>query len=135
MTTQLPGNVMRPPITTTLVAAAPEELMGSMEAYIQKGGTVASGIGILRVGEMMKWDSASGMYVKAANTDVECFNRTAVDATTEAAQINVVLAGCVNTKSSGIVNGLSGDPLTTHLGVLATTLKGRLVPAQNYFIF
>lgn len=135
MTTQLPGNVMRPPVTTTLVAAAPEELMGSMEDYIQKGGTVASGTGVLRVGELMKFNSGTGMWEKALSTTAEAMNRTAVDATNDAASINVILKGCVNSKVSGIVAGLSGAPLTTRLGEITVALKGRYVPAFNFIIF
>ncbi len=133
--TQLPGNVVRPPVTTTVVAAAPEELMGSMEGYVQKGGTVASGSGILKAGELMKFNSGTGMWEKATSTTVEAFNRTAVDTTEAAALINLVHAGTVNTKVSGITGGLSGGALTTRLGEIATALKGRLVPAQNFLIF
>ena len=135
MVTQLPGNVMRPPVTTTTVAAAPEELLGSTEGYIQKGGTVASGSGIFRVGELIKFNSGTGMWEKATDTTVEAFNRTAVDTTDAAALINVVLAGTVNSKVSGITNGLSGAALTTRLGNIVTALKGRQVPALNYIIF
>lgn len=135
MTTQLPGNVMRPPVTTTVVAAAPEELMGSMAGYVQKGGQVASGIGVLRVGELMKFNSGTGLWEKATSTTVEAFNRTAVDATDQAALINLVLAGTVNTKVTGITGGLTSTALATRLGEIETALKGRLVPALNYFIF
>lgn len=135
MATQLPGNVMRPPVTTTVVAAAPEEVLGSTKGLVQKGGTVAQGSGVIRAGELMAYNSGTGYWTVATDTTVEAINRTAVDTTDGPALINLIHAGVVNTKVSGITNGLTSTALATRLGNIATALKGRLVPAQNYLIF
>lgn len=113
-----------------------EELLASTVGYTQVGGTVAKGTtgnatsnpsGVLLVGQPVKFDNTSKMWVVATAADAEGFNRNAVDTSKEGRQINIVTKGTIKLG----VSGLKGVTLAT----LATTLGGRILPAYGYFTF
>lgn len=123
------GNVLRPPgFGPTKTFDAPEELLAATgNGYLQKGGTVLAGVGILRVGEPIKRSVDGKTWVKAAFADATALNRTAVDATAEAKLINVVLGGVVNVNVQAIT--------AANAAALATALKGTYIPGFNYIKF
>jgi len=91
---ELEGNVLRPPgFGPTVTFDPPEELLASTgHGYVQKGGTVVSGAGVFKVGELVKkGGTGNKFWVKATHSDAQGFVRNAVDATSEAKLINVVL--------------------------------------------
>lgn len=132
---ELEGNVLRPPGFGPTVTFDPvEELLASTgHGYIQKGGTVIAGTGQLKVGDIVKkggtgnkfWVKATGVSDAAALG----FVRNAVDATSEAKLINVVLSGAINCN----VQALNGAAL--NMTTLAATLGGKYVPGLEYIIF
>jgi len=113
------GNVLRPPGVSepTVVAGSEELLYAYNPPPLKKGGTVKAGVGVLRVGEPIKYDSASKTWVKATAADAEALNYKAVDATAEARLINVIFSAVVNTKVAALREQADLDALATQLGV------------------
>jgi hypothetical protein len=136
---ELEGNVLRPPGFGPTVTFDPvEELLASTgHGYVQKGGTVQSGQGIIRVGEVMKRGGTGNKYwVKATGTNdasAAGFARNAVDATSENKLINVVLSGTINCNVQALNGGTPGAA-KTNLNA-NTGLNGKYVDGFDYFIF
>jgi len=131
---ELEGNVLRPPgFGPTVTFDPPEELLASTgHGYVQKGGTVVSGAGVFKVGEpVRKGGTGNKFWIKATHSNAEGLVRNAVDATSEAKLINVVLSGAINANIQAI-NGSGG---TVVPGTLATTLGGKYFPGLEYIIF
>jgi len=132
---ELEGNVLRPPgFGPTVTFDPPEELLASTgHGYVQKGGTIASGTGVIKVGDILKkGGTGNKFWVKAtgvSDANALGFARNAVDATSEAKLINVVLSGTINCN----VQALNGASL--NMTTLATTLGGKYVPGFEYIIF
>lgn len=134
---ELEGNVLRPPGFGPTVTFDPvEELLASTgHGYVQKGGTVPSGQGIIRVGEpLIKGGTGNKFWIKGTLATATGFARNAVDATSEAKLVNVVLSGVINCNVQAI-NGATPGAGKTALETTNTGLKGRYVDAFDYFIF
>jgi hypothetical protein len=123
------GNVLRPPGSgVTKTVAAPEELLASYNPPpLIKGGTVLSGVGIVRAGEPMKRSTDGKTWVKAAFADATALNKTAFDATNEAHLADLVFGGVVNVKVAAIT--------AANAAALATALGGRYIPKFEYLKF
>jgi hypothetical protein len=126
---ELEGNVLRPPgFGPTKTFDAPEELLAQTgQGYLQKGGTVLAGVGILRVGEPIKRSSDGKTWIKASYGTATALNRTAVDATAENKLINVVLGGVVNARVQAIT--------PTNAAALATALGGTYITGFDHIKF
>jgi hypothetical protein len=123
------GNVLRPPgVGATKTVAPPEELLAAYNPPpLIKGGTVLAGAGTFRVGEPIKRSANGKTWVKAAFTDAQALNKTAVDATTEAHLINVVYGGVINVNVAAIG--------TSNAAALATALGGKYIVGFGYLKF
>lgn len=128
---ELEGNVLRPPGFGPTVTFDPvEELLASTgHGYVQKGGTVQAGQGVIRVGEPMIRGGAGNKYwVKSTAGACTAFARNAVDATSEAKLINVVLSGTINVNTQALTG--TGATLAGN-----AALNGKYVAGFEYFIF
>src|SRR3954471_23421339 len=114
---ELEGNVLRPPgVGATKTVAPPEELLAAYSPPpLKKGGTVLAGVGVLRVGEPIKRSVDGKTWVVATYATATALNYTAVDATTEAKLINVILGGVVNANVTAI-GAANAAALATSLG-------------------
>lgn len=111
------GDVLRPPgVSAPTVVEGSEELLYSTASLpLKKGGKVESGVGVLKTGEPIKFNTTTNSWVKATEEDAEALNYKATDATSEARLINVIFGATVNTKVSGLKE-LDLDALATQLG-------------------
>jgi hypothetical protein len=129
MATEYEGQVLRPPGTkSTATVAPPEELLAAYSPPpLQKGGTVLTGVGVLRVGEPIKRSVDGKTWVVATYATATALNRTATDATSEAKLINVVLGGVINVNVAAIG--------AANAAALATSLGGTYYPGFGYIKF
>lgn len=128
---ELEGNVLRPPgFGPTVTFDPPEELLASTgHGYVQKGGTVPSGQGIIRVGEpLIKGGTGNKYWVKSTASACTAFARNAVDATSENKLVNVVLSGTINVATQALTG--NGATLAGN-----AALNGKYIPTFEYFIF
>lgn len=131
------GSVLRPPgVGTESQQPEVEELLGSTVGYTQKGGTIASGTGVLKVGAPVKFNTGTGYWEKstiaAGSTtagEIEGFVRHAVDATSEAKLINVVVKGTIRLAVEGL-DSVDVDDIVDGVGGGA-----RLTPAFGWLTF
>lgn len=131
------GNVLRVPgVSAPKWNPDVEELLASTVGYSQYGGTVAKNTtgnatgnpaNVLLVGQPVKYDNATKMWVVATADDAQGFNRNAVDTSDGAHTINIVYKGTIKLG----VSGLKGVVVAT----LATTLGGRVDAAYGYLTF
>jgi hypothetical protein len=133
---ELEGNVLRPPGFGPTVTFDPvEELLASTgHGYVQKGGTVPSGQGIVRVGEpLIKGGTGNKFWVKGTTANAVAFARNAVDATSENKLVNVVLSGTINCNVQALNGGTPGAAKAALNGNAG--LNGKYVDGFDYFIF
>lgn len=124
------GNVLRPPgMGAPRTVAAPEEIIASYNPPpTKKGGTVKAGVGVLRAGEPLKYDTGTKSYIKASSdyTDATCVNVTEVDCTSEDHLVNILFGGVINARVTAI---------KTKEAALATALGGTYIPQFGYIKF
>lgn len=127
------GDILRPPgVGAPRTTEAPDEVLGAYSPRpLKKGGTVKAGVGVLRTGEPVKYDTASKSYVKSVLTagaydQVDAINYAAVDATSEDKLINVLFGGTINAKLPAIVGNETA---------LATALGGQYRAQFGYITF
>lgn len=71
MTTAREGNVLKVPQITTVAQVGGEEILGSYARFTQKGGTLASGQGIVEAGQVLAYNPATKKWIKYAGTSDE----------------------------------------------------------------
>jgi len=108
------GNAIPAPGFSQGTNTVDEELLFSTVGYTQKGVTLKSGQGVLRLGTFIKQDSATKKYVKTTASDAEGVLRMTVDTGSSADDQswlgNIVVTGLlklshVKTANSGTITG------------------------------
>lgn len=126
------GDVILAPGFGRESAAAPVEILYSTVGLLQKGGTLAPGQGGLPAGTAVKFDTATGRYVKAtAAADVEGFLRLGVNTGTADSmpKQGVIVFGGVLKADAITAAGLTVD------NALATALGGVYDSARKFLKF
>lgn len=125
------GNTMpQPQFNGTLEFNVNEELLYSTrDGYIQKGVTLQSGQGVLRLGTFLKKDASTNYYVKAVageEADVVGVLRqttdTGTDSEAKAWQANILFGGTLN--HAHVSNANSGVTLGDVLNSQVNTVAG-----------
>ncbi len=108
------GNAIPAPGYSKGGVSTDEELLYSTVGYTQKGVTLKSGQGVLRLGTFIKQDPATKKYVKTTASDAEGVLRMTVDTganeTDQTWLGNIVITGLLNlahmkTANSGTLTG------------------------------
>lgn len=99
-------------------------------SYHQKGVTLKSGQGLLKLGTLLKQDPTTKKYVRATDNTAEGILRTSVDTGSSESEMawqgNILFSGILNLALISAAN--SGVTLTSVLGA-------RTIPSRNIFKF
>lgn len=126
------GNAMPAPGYSRKGTTTDQELLmdAATGSYHQKGVTLKSGQGVLKLGTLIKQDAATKLYIKATDDTAEGILRTTVDTGTQATEQkwlgNILFSGLLNLALVTAAN--SGVTLTSVLGA-------RTIAARNLFKF
>lgn len=130
------GDVILAPGYSKTTVSAPVEILYSMSALFQKGGTLTPGQGDMPAGTAVKYDAATKRYMKStAAADTVGFLRLGVnagDASSFPKQGVFVLGGEVKAALC-TVNGVALTPITA--AAQATALGGKYLADRDVIRF
>lgn len=125
------GNAIPAPGFRTGGGVIDDELQFGTHAFSQKGVTLKPGQGVLLLGTLIRYETASKKYIRATTANAEGILRQTIDTGTDPAgqvwQGNIVTMGQLKLSKVSLAN--SGQ------NVLGGVLGSRVDPVQGYFKF